>query len=358
MINKYAAPAQFEYSRDKVPCYFNTDFSLLDKEHLYLADESFEDISLIVFITDENILKAHPKKFEGKSVIVVPAGEKNKNQQSVDKIISQLIAMECDRKVFIVGVGGGVITDMAGYVASVYMRGVRFALVPTSILCMVDAGLGGKNGVDVGSYKNLVGTITHPNILLYDFSFLTTLPEEEWVSGFAEIIKHACIKDSEMFNFLEQKTLSDFQQNPQLIAELVEQNVRLKYAVVSGDEKESGDRKLLNFGHTIGHAIEYNHGLLHGFAVSIGMVAACIISEKIAGFSSEESKRVKDLCQRYGLPVLLKIDKDQTWNMLLHDKKRTGDTMSFIVLSQIGKGVVQKLPLTELKELLYSLPVT
>ncbi|MGN6531945.1 MAG: 3-dehydroquinate synthase, partial [Ginsengibacter sp.] len=308
-----------------------------------------------VLITDENIFQKQSAKFDGWKTIVIKAGEQFKNQQTVDHIIDQLIEMNADRQTFIVGVGGGVVTDIAGYAASIYMRGVRFAFAPTSILAIVDASIGGKNGVDVGVYKNLVGTINHPEFLLYDYSFLDTLPGEEFTNGFAEIIKHACIKDEKMFEFLEENTLDDFGASKESLGKLIQQNVDIKYNVVANDERETGERKLLNFGHTIGHAIENTAKLPHGSAVSIGMMAACIISEKINGFSKDETQKIKQLISKYQLPVAFDFDKEKTWNVLLHDKKKSGKDINFVVMDKIGKASVKKISLTDLQKIFYSL---
>jgi len=241
-------------------------------------------------------------------------------------------------------------SDIAGYAASVYMRGIKFGFVPRSILAMVDASVGGKNGVDVGVYKNLVGVIRHPKFLLYDYSFLKTLPHEEWVNGFAEIIKHACIKDKAMFELLENNSIEEFQHSDEKIASLIKRNVEIKYKVVSNDEFETGERKLLNFGHTLGHAIENIYQLPHGSAISIGMVAASKISEEINGFN--ETARIIDLLKKYNLPVELKFDKEKVWEVLLMDKKKSGDTMNFILLNKIGDAIVKPVPLSQLKELI------
>jgi 3-dehydroquinate synthase len=227
--------------------------------------------------------------------------------------------------------------------------------MPTTILAMVDACIGGKNGVDVGVYKNLVGVINHPDFLLYDYSFLQTLPDAEWVNGFAEIIKHACIKDREMFRLLEESSLIEFQSSSRNTAALIKRNVDIKYGVVSADEHETGDRKLLNFGHTIGHAIENSGNLAHGHAVSIGMAAACHISEEINGFGKAETKRVIDLLTRYGLPVAFTSDKQKTWEILQHDKKKLGNNMSFIVLDAIGKAVTKSISLDHLYKIFNSI---
>lgn len=331
------------FSNKKVEYIFNATFSLI--EELFPKDK-------VVIITDENVFEHHSTKFEEYATIKLPAGEAHKQQKTVDGIINQLLLLQADKQTVIVGVGGGVITDMAGYAASIYKRGVKLVLVPTSVLAMVDAAVGGKNGVDVGPYKNMVGTVYQPDYLLFDYHFLDTLPEAEWINGFAEIIKHACIKDAAFFDFLSSRTLPDFRNDKDLLAELIEKNVGIKSSVVLKDEFETGDRKLLNFGHTIGHAIENSYHLSHGHAVSIGMVAACSISEEINNFYSVEKQRVIQLLQQYQLPVKLHFDKEKIWDILLMDKKRSNDSMSFILLDSIGAGIIKNIPLTQLKDLI------
>lgn len=346
MTNPIGMAKKYPFQQKTVDIYFDTPFS-------FLYDQL--DREKTVFITDQNIFSKHSEKFDGYKTIILQPGEGIKNQQTVDGVIRQMIDLEADRNSFLVGVGGGVVTDITGYAASVYMRGIQFAFVPTSILAMVDAAIGGKNGVDVGAYKNLVGTINQPQFLCYDFSLLQTLPDKEWVSGFAEIIKHACIKDASLFSFLEEKSIHDFQKSSALIAELVEDNVNIKYNVVANDENETGERKLLNFGHTIGHAIEKISGLLHGQAISVGMVAACKVSQKINKFSEEETQRVIRLISKYQLPISFSFDREKAWEILLHDKKRAGEEMNFVVLDRIGQGGVKKIPLAQLKELFFEM---
>jgi len=342
MISNEVLPVQYQFAGKIIGCFFDADFSLV--KNMLQKDAT-------VFITDENIYAAHSEKFSGWKTIVIKAGEPFKNQQTVDFVISQLIDLHADRQTFIVGVGGGVVTDVAGFVASVYMRGLKFAFVPTSILAMVDASIGGKNGVDVGVYKNIVGVINHPEFLLYDYSFLETLPDREWVNGFVEIIKHACIKDAEMFYFLEEHSLMKFQSSLTDTAAIIKRNVDIKNDVVSGDEHEAGERKLLNFGHTIGHAIENADHLSHGHAISIGMAVACRISEEVNNFSTEQTKRVTGLLTRYELPVVFTSDKQKTWEILQHDKKKSGSNMSFIVLDTIGKASIKSISLEHLHKI-------
>src|SRR6186713_1473075 len=222
-----------------------------------------------IIITDENVHNAHTKRFKNWNCIVLKPGEEFKIQSTVDSVIEQLIEMEADRKTTLVGVGGGVITDLTGYAASVYMRGIRFGFIPTTILSMVDASIGGKNGIDVGLYKNLVGIIRQPSFLLYDVSLLKSLPHTEWVSGFAEIIKHSCIKDLRLFKELEQHKLSFYKKDLPALKKLIRRNAVIKSDVVKADEFETGERKLLNFGHTLGHAIENMYKLSHGQAIAV-----------------------------------------------------------------------------------------
>ncbi|MDQ6757205.1 MAG: 3-dehydroquinate synthase [Bacteroidota bacterium] len=335
---------QYKFPAKTVDCYFDADFSFL--EQLVSKEKT-------VIITDKNIVENYQDRFIGWQTIVIKPGEENKQQSTVDHIIAELIKLQADRETFIIGIGGGVVTDIAGYAASVYMRGVKFGFVPTTILAMVDASIGGKNGVDVGKYKNLVGVIKHPEFLLYDYSFLKTLPDAEWINGFAEIIKHACIKNEDLFTFLEGESLQALKADQHKTAKLIKKNVEIKYNVVSQDEFETGERRLLNFGHTIGHAIENTYGLSHGNAVSIGISAACLISEVVNNFSSKERSRVISLLEKYHLPVDLKFDKEKVWEVLLLDKKKSADTMNFILLNKIGEGIVKPIPLNQLKELIF-----
>ncbi|HNF42915.1 MAG TPA: 3-dehydroquinate synthase [Ferruginibacter sp.] len=304
----------------------------------------------VIILTDDNVYENHRAQLDLYPVIRILPGEENKTPATAGQVIEQLITMGAGRDAMLVGVGGGVVTDIAGYVAAVYMRGISFGFVPTSILAMTDAAIGGKNGVDVGVYKNMVGTIRQPDFIFYDYSFLKTLPVSEWVNGFAEVIKHACIKDAVLFSMLERYTLHEYQSDPTLVAELIERNVDIKASVVSADEFETDDRKLLNFGHTIGHAIENLHHIPHGHAVSIGMVAACNLSEQLGHLHFEEAARIVRLLARYHLPVDVDTDHARVFEVLKMDKKRKDDAMQFILLNKIGSASVVSIPLTELEK--------
>jgi len=325
----------------------------------YHFDAGFRDLKEIaagrrtILVTDEHVWESHKRLFKGHDIIVLKPGEEYKVQHTVDAVIEQLITMEADRKTLLVGVGGGVVTDITGYAASVYMRGVAFGFVPTSILAMVDASIGGKNGIDVGPYKNMVGVIRQPSFLLYDMTLLKSLPDAEWSNGFAEVIKHACIRDREAFGLLEGENIHSFRKNKIKLAAIVERNARLKSAVVRKDEFESGDRKLLNFGHTLGHALETQYELSHGQAISIGMAYACRLSEYLEGF--RDTERVVSLLGKYGLPSDAVFNKKKVFGILRMDKKRIHDGISYVLLSRIGKGVLRSIALDELESLLYGL---
>jgi 3-dehydroquinate synthase len=308
------------------------------------------DSNAAVLITDENVYNAHSKRFKGWNTIVLKAGEEYKVQVTVDAVIEQLIEMEADRKTTLIGVGGGVITDITGYVASVYMRGIPFGFVPTSVLAMVDASIGGKNGIDVGVYKNMVGVIRQPKFILHDLIFLNTLPQSEWENGFAEIIKHACIKDAAMFNELEKNSFKIYQNRKKTVCELIQRNVIIKSKVVQGDEFEKGERRLLNFGHTLGHALENQYELAHGQAISIGMTYACHISEQLAGF--KQTERVVNVLAKYGLPAYASFDKQKVFDVLKMDKKREKKEMNYVLLEKIGKGIVKQIELKTLEQII------
>jgi 3-dehydroquinate synthase len=334
----------YKFSGRTVNYFFDADLSYLEK--LTAKEET-------VLITDEHVFNAHQKKFGGWNTIVIDAGEQYKVQATVDSIIEQLIAFGADRKTRLVGIGGGVVTDLVGYVAAIYMRGVPVGFVPTSILAMVDASIGGKNGIDVGLYKNLVGTIRQPDFLLFDYSFLKTLPKDQWVNGFAEIIKHAAIKDAALFRELEKSGITRYQRDKAALAKLIRRNVAIKSAVVEKDEFERNERRLLNFGHTLGHAIENLYNLPHGHAVAIGMVAACMISEEVGDF--EGTDRVITVLKRYGLPTFATYEPAEVMEILRMDKKRVKDSMNYVLLNKIGQGVIKAIPVVQLEKLLQSI---
>jgi 3-dehydroquinate synthase len=301
-----------------------------------------------IILTDTHVFDAHKRKLKKFETIVIPAGEVNKTQATVDFVIGRLVELHADRSTQLVGIGGGVVTDIAGYAAAIYMRGISVGFLPTTILAMVDAAIGGKNGVDVGVYKNIVGTIRQPEFLLYDYALLKSLPHAEWVNGFAEVIKHAAIRDSAMFSLLKQTTLATLKRDKNLLHKLVMRNALIKIKIVQQDEFEKGDRKLLNFGHTLGHAIENMMQLPHGHAISIGMVYAGHLSAQLTGF--KKTMELIQLLEKFELPTHALFDKTQAIANLSMDKKRLKDTIHFVLLERPGKAIIRPVSLKELEE--------
>lgn len=332
---------KYRFSNRTVDYYFNSSFRDLSK---------ITDKKNTIIITDENIFSAHTEKFRSWNVITLKPGEQYKVQATVDSVIETLIAMQADRKTTLVGVGGGVVTDLTGFIASIYMRGINFGFVPSSLLSMVDASIGGKNGIDVGEYKNMVGIIRQPSFLLYDYSLLKTLPLNCWSDGFAEIIKHACIKDSSAFRILQNETIDSLQKNIKLLSSVIIRNAVLKSKVVQKDEFEKADRKLLNFGHTLGHALETQYELTHGQAISIGMNYACRLSEEFVGFNSTAA--VRQILQQYELPVEATFSIKKVLGIMKMDKKRVRKEMSYVLLKKIGNGVVYNIDIDQLEKAL------
>lgn len=332
---------EHQFSNKKVTYYFDYSFKKIDK---YVSNE------LSVIITDDNIFKNYKSLFKNRKVIIINAGEKFKNQNTINLIIDKMIELGVDRTYTLVGVGGGVVTDISGYVSSIYMRGIKCVFFPTSILAMVDASIGGKNGIDVGVYKNMIGSFKQPDALFFDFNFLKTLPRTEWINGFAEIIKHACIKDKAMFLELEKRNINFYMNSVKDTKQLIAKNVSLKTKVVKNDEFEKNERMLLNFGHTLGHAIENYYDLLHGQAISIGMVYASLYAEKLVGF--KDVLRVTSLLEKYELPIDFKFDKLQTFKRILKDKKKSNQIVNYILLKSIGKGITFPIDENNLKKII------
>lgn len=305
-----------------------------------------------VFLTDENVFHLHAGFFAGERVIALPAGEHSKSVETITSVCEQLLRMEATRETMLVGVGGGVVTDIAGFAAAVYMRGIACAFVPTTLLAMVDASIGGKNGVNLGLHKNMIGTIRQPRAIYFDTSFLATLPGDEWSNGFAEVIKCACIFDKELFEELERKDAGHYKSDRAALDRLVQRCADWKNKTVAADELEAGQRRLLNFGHTTGHAIETVYGLPHGQAVAVGMIIAAHLGEDESVSREPVSGRLARLLARYGLPAAIKYNAEKLMSLLRADKKRTGGDIQFILLENIGSGVIRRLSFTTIERAL------
>ncbi len=302
-----------------------------------------------VIITDMNVRRYHGDSFPVGEVIEIGTGEKTKNLDTVKEIYGKLLELEADRSSFIVGIGGGIVCDIAGFVASTFLRGISFGFVSTTLLSQVDAGVGGKNGVNLCGYKNMVGVFSQPEFVVCDMSLLKTLPEREVSCGFAEIVKHAVIGDRDLFSYLEENSGRALALDPGVMEKLIYDSITIKSSIVNRDEKEKGERRKLNFGHTFGHAIEKTTEVSHGEAVSAGMVLASELSRKKSFLQAEDLSRIETLLRKLRLPIRLPIDRESVLDAVRKDKKRDGDHMNFVLLEKIGQAFVEKIPMRELE---------
>lgn len=308
-----------------------------------------------VIITDENLESHYKKQFPPWDTITIGTGEKIKTMGTMEFIYEKLVEHEIDRSCFLVGIGGGIVCDIAGFAASTYMRGVNFGFVSTSLLSQVDASVGGKNGVNFHGYKNMIGTFNQPGFVICDTTMLKTLPQKELLGGFAEVVKHAAIGSKELFGFLETNYDKALGMDTGILEELVYESVKIKAEVVRKDEKEKGERRKLNFGHTLGHAIEKTMGISHGEAVSIGMVFAANLSVKRKMFSQAEAERIRSLLERIGLPVKISFEKEKILDAMRKDKKREGAGIHFVLLRAMGETVIEEIPIDELEDAVHDL---
>ncbi|MCG6909046.1 MAG: 3-dehydroquinate synthase [Deltaproteobacteria bacterium] len=303
----------------------------------------------VAVITDTIVRDLYAKRFpQDAACITIGVGEEVKTMATVEHIFEQLIAMDADRSTFIVGIGGGIVCDIAGLAASLYLRGVDFGYVSTTLLAQVDASVGGKTGVNFGGYKNMVGVFNQPRFVICDTSLLGTLPAGEVSCGFAEIVKHGVIADADMFAYLERNSAGALALDDAVLQHLVVASVDIKAGVVGRDEKEKGERRILNFGHTFGHAIEKSTGLRHGEAVSLGMVIAAALSVERGLLSREDEARIVALLKSLQLPVKIEMDKDAVLDALMKDKKRQGDSIKFVLADGLGGALVQDVGYGEL----------
>jgi len=305
-----------------------------------------------VIITDSNVRRYYGKNFPACEVIEIGTGEGIKTLNTLEYIYGKLVELEADRSCRIVGIGGGIVCDIAGFVASTYLRGVKFGFVSSTLLSQVDASVGGKNGVNFSGYKNMIGVFNQPEFVICDMNLLNTLPEREILCGFAEIVKHAVIRDAEMFAFLESHVDHALALENKTIERLVYDSVLIKSDIVNKDEKEKGERRKLNFGHTFGHAIEKTTQIPHGEAVSIGISIASDLSVKRGLLKSEDAERIRTLLKRLKLPVQIPVDKDRVLDALKRDKKRERDKINFVLTDAIGHAVIQEISVKELEAVL------
>jgi 3-dehydroquinate synthase len=323
--------------------------------------ESFQNLTKYIpsekaaIITDKNVRRLYSDDFPHYKVIEIGTGEGIKNLDTVRMIYEKLVEIEADRSCFIVGIGGGIVCDITGFVASTFLRGVRFGFVPTTLLSQVDAGVGGKNGVNFSGYKNMVGVFHQPECVLCDMNLLRSLSEREISSGLAEIVKHAAIADPDLFTYLEEHYRKALALETEVVERFVYDSLLIKSSIVNRDEKETGERRKLNFGHTFGHAIEKSTGLSHGEAVSVGMVIASALSAQRGLLPEKDKQRIVGLLENLMLPTGVRVERKALLDAIRRDKKRKGEGIFFVLLHGIGNAVVVEIPMKELEAVVHQI---
>ena len=332
------------------PCYdilFTTDFSDLSKE---IASLGFENRKIAV-ITDTNVGKIYGEEVkkclnsitDTCVIYEIPAGEENKQLSEIKKIYEFLMERHFDRHDLLVALGGGVVGDMCGFTAATYLRGISFVQVPTTLLAQTDSSVGGKTGVDLNGVKNMVGAFYMPSLVYINVSTLKTLDGRQYASGFSEVMKYGLIKDQNFYEYLIENMYEINDKDPEVVMEIVKKSCDIKRAVVEKDPTEKGERALLNFGHTLGHAIEKhkNFELAHGECVALGSIAAAFISWKRELISMEEYYEIRDMFVPFNLPISIEnVDKDAVLELTKSDKKSDSGKIKFILLKKIGKAFI------------------
>jgi 3-dehydroquinate synthase len=309
-----------------------------------------------IIITDTYVKNHYHHLFPDFNLIELESGEHAKSLETIGEIYTKLLDYEADRSTFIVGIGGGVVCDLTGFAASTYMRGLDFGFVATSLLAQVDASVGGKNAINFRGYKNIVGTFNQPKFVICDLALLDTLPRREILNGLAETLKHGLIGNPELFSFLERHfEKRDPEGDHDFFQRVVHDSIAVKAAVVERDERESGERRILNFGHTLGHAIEKTTHLSHGEAISLGMAFAVRYSEKKEKLGARESERILSLFNKMKLAMDSDFDKTKALAAIKKDKKREADHIHFVFLKDIGTPEVTKISYDELENSVHDL---
>lgn len=320
-----------------------------------LQDLGYEPEQKICIVTDSNVASFYfeelqellSRTFPNCTGCVIPAGEEYKNTDTVGQVYEHLIHHAFDRKDLLIALGGGVVGDLTGFTAATYLRGIGFIQVPTTLLSQVDSSIGGKTGVDFMQYKNMVGAFYMPRLVYMNLSVLQTLPEDQYFSGMGEILKHGQIHDALYFQQVVENQTAIVQRNPEALEEMIYNSCIIKRDVVQRDPKEQGERVLLNFGHTIGHAIEKLSGftLLHGQCVALGMLGAAYLSTRYGTYPREQLERLRTAVSGFQLPLSLQNTGFSPEEVLLatkHDKKMEAGKVKFILLSQVGNAYITK----------------
>ncbi len=303
----------------------------------------------VVVITDANIDRRYHALLQRYEYIMIGTGETVKTLHTVDTIYRRFIEMGIDRSCFVLGIGGGIVTDVAGFVASTYMRGLRFGFVSTTLLGQVDASVGGKNGVNIDGYKNMVGTFTQPQFVICDVEMLRTLPEREFRAGMAEIVKAGIIADRELFETVEHSTLESLREDERLLDSIVMAAIKVKADIVDRDERESGERRKLNLGHTFAHAIEKcSSEMNHGEAVAVGTVMISHMAVKLGLLQAEKADRIERAMERLGFRTSAPVETKKLLKAIAKDKKSVADSIYLVLPTDIGHCEVRKMHIDEI----------
>ncbi|MBI5538485.1 MAG: 3-dehydroquinate synthase [Bacteroidia bacterium] len=305
----------------------------------------------IIIICDQNVNKLYPYISQNYPVINFLSLESEKTLVKVEQIYNKLIELKADRSTLIVAIGGGIVCDITGFIASTFYRGLPFILIPTSLLAMVDASIGGKNGVNFNNHKNIIGTIRQPESIIIDTTFLSTLPREEFKNGISEIIKHSIISGEQFYNSLLNNTEL---RSGVVNYNIIKSAIQTKTEIVSLDPFENGIRRILNFGHTIGHIIELKEGISHGKAIAIGMMMTTKLSVYFNYCNNSIVENLFNLLSFYELPVKTTLNIKDIIEFMEFDKKKTNDSLHFVFVSDIGKLTYNKISIENLKKGLLS----
>ncbi len=305
----------------------------------------------VIVISDLNLDRLYGGALAPYEKILIGVGETTKTFLTVEKICRQLIELNADRSTFLLGVGGGIVSDITGFVAAIYMRGIQFGFVSTTLLSQVDAGVGGKNGVNFDGYKNMIGTFLQPSFVICDVAMLTSLSEREFRAGAAEIIKSAIIANSELFNELEANTIESLRGNKPLLSRIIFESIKIKAKIVEKDEREAGERRKLNLGHTFAHAIEKSSNAMnHGEAVAVGTVIVADMAYRMNMLSEDDYNRIVNVFKKYGFELEPPVAMAKMVKQIGHDKKTHNGVVGLVLPTSIGQCEVKNMTLNEISE--------
>lgn len=312
--------------------------------------------SRVIVITDANIDRRQHSLLRGMEFIMIGTGESIKTLHTVETIYRRFVELGIDRSCFVLGIGGGIVTDITGFVASTYMRGLRFGFVSTTLLGQVDASLGGKNGVNLDGYKNMVGTFNQPQFVICDPTLLSTLPEREFRAGLAEVVKAGIIADSHLFERIEASSFEQLRSDHELLGEIILAAIKVKADIVGRDERESGERRKLNLGHTFAHAIEkLSNEMNHGEAVAVGTIIVSRLAVELGLLAAEDAERIERMLAALGFNLTSPLPVKRLAAAISKDKKVDGDSLHVVFPTRIGECEVRRMSIKQIQDMVETL---